>query len=79
MTDAMDSQIQKTIEHLVKTFNYGSRHLRGNAVKGTKLYELQVEFAYMLNNISQSSAYIVPKLVSLAYEFINSHVVNSKP
>lgn len=39
--------------------------------KATPLYTLQVEFAYMIDEIQRGANYIVPKIISEANEFID--------
>lgn len=38
--------------------------------KGTKLYEYQVEFSYLVDGISRGPTYIVPKLIAEANELV---------
>lgn len=38
--------------------------------KGTKLYDYQVEFSYLVDGISRGPTYIVPKLIAEANELV---------
>jgi hypothetical protein len=70
----MDNPIEQSIKQLTSSFYKATRGSGERAIQGTNLHKLQVDFAYMLDNIKRGPAYIVPKLISLANEFINNEV-----
>ncbi len=45
---------------------------RVKAVRGTALYNAQVEHCYMIDEIQRGPTYMVPKAISAANEFITS-------
>lgn len=61
-------------EHLNRVFQRATRGMKKNT-KGTKLYDLQVEFCYYLNNIQRGPKYIIPKIIADCNEFIRETVV----
>lgn len=48
-----------------------TRKSDGRKMVTTKLYDLQVEFAYLIDNIERSPAYIVAKYITEANELID--------
>lgn len=63
---------EQVLAYLSKAFNAASQQAtrvkavgRDN-VKGTKLYELQVDFCYLQNEIARGPSYIVPKRITEA-------------
>lgn len=69
--------IDHVCQHLTWLFDRATESFKtGAAVKGTKLYELQVEFCYFLNEIRMGHAYIVPKVIADCNSFIDGIVSN---
>ena len=49
----------------------GFKRLRPNNHRGTQLYKLQTEFAYMINEITSGPSYIAPKIIDNCNKFID--------
>lgn len=58
-------------QHLTWLFNNATSGMGRDAVKGTKLYTYQVDFAYFLNEIQRGATYIIPKVIADCNDFIN--------
>lgn len=75
---AIHSQFDKVVEDLSERFldattdRVGPKRIRRNNSKGTPLYKSQVEFAYMVNEITSGPTYIAPKIIDNASRFIDS-------
>lgn len=63
--------IKAVSTELSQRFTDVTRSARNNS-KGTHLYDWQVEFSYLMDNIQRGPKYIVPKYVSIAHHFINT-------
>lgn len=70
----MDNSIDTSIKQLSSAFYKATRGTREKAVRGTKLFQLQVDFAYMLDAIKRGPGYIAPKLIAVTNDFINVEV-----
>lgn len=70
----MDNSTDQSIKQLTSSFYKATRGSGEKAIRGTNLHKLQVDFAYMLDSVKRGPAYIVPKLVSLANDFISNEV-----
>lgn len=62
---------ERVVRHLSRNFAAQTRDM-GKAVKGTKLYTYQVEFAHMIDEIQRGPVYLMPKVISDANELIAS-------
>lgn len=60
-------QVSRYLSH---AFAKASQHLGNKNEKGTKLYSLQVEFCYLIDDIKRGPKYIVPKVIARANTFI---------
>ena len=58
-------------QHLTWLFNNAISGMGRDAVKGTDLYNYQVEFSHLINEIQRGPTYIVPKVIANCNEFIN--------
>jgi hypothetical protein len=70
----MDNSIDQSIKQLSSAFYKATRGSGEKAVRGTNLFRLQNEFSYLVDGIKRGPAYIAPKLISAANEFINVEV-----
>lgn len=70
----MDNSIDQSVKQLSSAFYKATRGSGEKAVRGTNLFQLQVDFCYMLDGIKRGPAYIAPKLISACNEFINVEV-----
>jgi len=79
-----DINVVDVVNYLTRAFakatNKASNALGNKAVRvkhkngqteSTALYQLQVEFCYLVDNIQRSPKYIVPKYIQQANEFIS--------
>lgn len=64
-------QVDKSVTYLTTAFNKATRHMGNKNVKGTELYDAQVEFAWLLHDIACGPRYIFPKLVEQANQIIS--------
>lgn len=71
MSQEKELNIEQTLKHLSYAFFNASRDFPEKAVRGNTLHTLQVDFAYMLDDIKRGPKYIAPKLVAETIEFIN--------
>jgi hypothetical protein len=65
---SVDAQIRE----INRRFGQAVEKLCRDRTKGTKRYQMEVEFAYLLNDIKTSPNYIVPMLVEQARELIDT-------
>lgn len=65
-TDQVIGYLNHAFGKAVQKANLGSKNQ-----KGTKLYEYQVDFSYLIDGIGRSPNYIVPKLITEANELID--------
>lgn len=63
--------VRAACAELSQRFTDVTRAARNNS-KGTHLYDWQVEFSYIIDNIMRGPKYIVPKYVSVAHHMINT-------
>lgn len=61
----------KEITYLNYKFIEATKHLGKNNQAGTRLFELQVDFAYKLNKLRYAPGYILSRMVSNIHTFIN--------
>jgi hypothetical protein len=69
--NSTDAQIRE----INRRFGQAVDKLGRDRTKGTKRYQMEVEFAYLINDIKTSPNYIVPMLMEQARELIDT--VNS--
>lgn len=63
---------KQQIRRLCAEFREKSKPLGNNNVKGTKLHELQVEFAYLIDEIERGPVFAVPHVIFKAETLIRS-------
>ena len=68
----MNSRQETTIKYLNGAFAAKSRNFKNDNRKGTELYQAQVDFCYLINDIQRGPAYLVPKAIAAANELIDS-------
>ena len=68
---SLDSQVRE----INRRFGSAVEKLGRDRSKGSKRYQMEVEFAYLLNEIQNSASYIIPMLLEQAREMIDT--VNS--
>lgn len=59
----------RVVRHLSRNFSVITKDL-GRAVKGNALYNYQIEFAYMIDEIQRGPEYLAPKVIADANELI---------
>ena len=62
----------QVIKYLNHAFAKATQHLGSKNVKGTDLYDYQVEFCYLIDNIKRGPNYIVSKVITEANKLIDS-------
>lgn len=64
--------VPQVLEYLHRAFERASDYYgpRSKAVKGTPLYEFQVDFAYLIHEIQTGPPYILPKAIQEANDLI---------
>jgi len=62
--------VDQVISYLTNAFSKASRHLGFKNQKGTALYDFQVDFMYLLDDIKRGPAYIVTMSIAQANELI---------
>ena len=62
--------IDQVVSYLNHAFSKAIQGLGNKNVKGTKLYDYQVEFCYTIDEITRGPKYIVPKVIAQANELI---------
>ncbi len=65
-------------QHLTWLFNNATSSMGRDAVKGSMLYEYQVDFAHFINEIQRGATYIVPKVIADCNDFINNIIETNK-
>lgn len=74
MSHQTELNIEQTLKQLSYAFYSAARDFPEKAVRGNTLHTLQVDFAYMLDDIKRGPKYIAPKLVAECIDFINKTV-----
>lgn len=72
---AANINVHSTISHLNKSFGNTIQklcHVTGirTPVPGTEAYKFQVEYSYLINDVSRAPQYIVPKHVQNVHDLI---------
>ena len=62
----------QTIRYLSGAFAAKSRNLKNNNTVGTDLYQAQVDFSYLIDDIQRGPTYMVPKAIAAANALIDS-------
>lgn len=62
--------LEQVIAYLTNSFSKASRHLGYKNQKGSALYDFQVEFMYLIDDIRRGPKYFAPKLITTANELI---------
>ena len=66
-----DIDRQQVVRYLTSTFARISSNLGPANHKGTPLYDAQVEFCYLMDDIQRGAPYIIPKAIQAANTFID--------
>lgn len=74
MSQTTDINIDQTLKQLSYAFYSAVREFPEKVARGNTLHTLQVDFAYMLDDIKRGPKYIAPKLIAECIEFINRTV-----
>lgn len=75
--DGRPSNIDQTISYLRNAFTNATRNLGFKNHKGTNLYDYQVEFSWIMHEITNGSWYAIPDYVKKANELIDEINGNS--
>ena len=70
--------VNQVVSYLNHAFTNAIRGRGSNNTKGTKLYEYQTEFCYLINEIQRGPSYIVPKIIQDANELIDTITQENK-
>jgi hypothetical protein len=62
--------VNHVCDHLSWLFKSATQG-QGRAVRGNKLHQWQVDFAYYVDNIQRGPSYIVPKIIAECNEFLD--------
>ena len=76
--DRKEINTDQVVSFLTNAFNRATRHLGFKNGAGTELYELQVEFVWLLHEIMTGPRYIVPKHIQTANEMIDEIMAGAK-
>ena len=71
------ASIAQTVRYLTSAFARAQRSLGNDNRAGTPLYQAQVDFMYLLDEIQRGPIYLTPKAVASANELIDSLHTNS--
>jgi hypothetical protein len=63
---------RQVLDYLRRAFEKASEPFgpRSRAVKGSKLYEFQCDFAYLIHEMDQCPPYMLPKVIQRANDLI---------
>ncbi len=64
--------LDQVVTYLTNAFGRASRYLGFRNQLGTDLYQYQVEFMYMIDDIKRGPNYIVPKRIAEANQLIDN-------
>ena len=67
-----NNSVESQIRDINRRFGYAIEKLGRARDKGTKRYQMEVEFAYLLNDIKTSPNYVIPMLIEQAYELVDT-------
>lgn len=70
--------LEQVVTYLTNAFGRASRHLGFKNQLGTDLYDHQVEFMYMIDDIKRGPGYIVPKRIAEANQLIDNITKHSE-
>lgn len=62
--------VSRVVRHLNANFKAAIQKMGKRNEKGTKLHTLQVEFAYMIDEIQRGPVYLMPKVIADANDLI---------
>ena len=62
----------QTVRYLTSAFARVQRSLGGDNRRGTDLYEAQVTFMYLIDQIQRGPSYLTPKAITAANELIDN-------
>lgn len=62
--------VSRVVRHLNANFKAAIQKLGKRNEKGTKLHKLQVDFAYMIDEIQRGPVYLMPKVIADANALI---------
>lgn len=62
----------QVVNYLNHAFSKAVHPLGNKNVKGTKLYDYQVEFSYLIDSIQRSPEYIISKIITDCNRLIDS-------
>lgn len=72
--------VSRVVRHLNANFKAATQKLGGGRKneRGTELYKLQCDFAYMIDEIERGPVYLMPKIISDANELIAAILIKAK-
>lgn len=68
--DSKEIDVRQVTRYLSRRFSQATEQVQGPARKGTKLYQYQVDFTYLIDEIQRGPKYIIPKVIQDCNEFI---------
>lgn len=72
MTYVRTQSFESQTRDINRRFGAAIEKLGRDRTKGSKRYQLEVEFAYLLNDIKNSPNYVIPMLIEQAYELVDT-------
>lgn len=69
--------VEHVIRYLTRQFRQKTDHLGRDATRGSDLYKMQCNFAYMLDDIKRGPSYQVSKVIAEANELLDSIPANA--
>lgn len=64
--------VDHVIRYLTRQFRQRTEDMGRDATRGTDLYKLQVNFAYLVDEIKRGPAYQASKVIAQANDFLDS-------
>ena len=74
MSEQRDINVHQVTKYLNHAFSKATQGMGYKNVKGTELYDHQVNFCYLIDNIHRGPKYMVPKVIAEANTLIDEIV-----
>jgi enhancing lycopene biosynthesis protein 2 len=71
MSENKEINIPQVVAYLNNAFSKATKPLGFKNIKGTKLYDYQVEFMYLIDSIQRDPSYMAPKAIARANSLID--------
>jgi hypothetical protein len=70
MSENKEINIPQVVAYLNNAFSKATKPLGFKNIKGTKLYDYQVEFMYLIDSIQRDPLYMAPKAIAKSNKLI---------